>query len=72
VKGSGAGMEIPDNSKFIKGWYVYHPKVSAKDEILLATSETNIQNWNLCYGGRCQKLPKNKNEPLKLYVCDIK
>jgi hypothetical protein len=72
VKGSGAGMEPPENSKLVKGWYVYRHKVTAKDEILLATSETNIKNWSICYNGKCQELPKNENKPLKLYVCDSK
>ncbi len=72
IKGSGAGMEPPENSKLVKGWYVYSPKVSTKDEILLATSETNIKNWSVCFNGKCQELPKNGNKPLKLYVCDSK
>ena len=49
VKGSGAGMEPPENSKLIKGWYVYKPRISPKDEVLLATSETNIKNWSVCF-----------------------
>jgi len=72
VKGSGAGMEPPADSKLIKGWWVYKPKVSAKDELILATSETNIKNWNICFNGNCEELPKNQNKPLKLYACDSK
>ncbi|NBV93522.1 MAG: DUF1850 domain-containing protein, partial [Proteobacteria bacterium] len=33
------------------------------------TSETNIKNWNICFDGKCQELPKNENKPLKLYAC---
>ena len=72
IKGSGAGMEPPEKSKLIEGWWVYKPKVSPKNELILANSEINIKNWNICYGGKCQELPKNKNKPLKLHVCDSK
>jgi hypothetical protein len=72
VKGSGAGMEPPVDSKLIKGWYVYKPKVGPKDEVLLATSETNIKNWSVCFDNKCVELPKNENNPLKLYVCNSK
>jgi hypothetical protein len=72
IKGSGAGMEPPDDAKLVKGWWVYKPSISAKDELILATSQTNIKNWNICFNGKCKELPKNENKPLKLYVCDSK
>jgi len=72
IKGSGAGMEPPSNAKLIKGWWVYKPQVSAKDELILATSETNIKNWSICFDGTCEELPRNQNKPLKLYACDSK
>jgi hypothetical protein len=72
VKGSGAGMDPPENSKLIKGWWIYKPKISAKDELILATSEANIKNWSICFNGKCEELPKNENKPLKLYVCNSK
>ena len=36
------------------------------------TTVTNIKNWNICFNGKCEELPKNENKPLKLYACDSK
>ena len=72
IKGSGAGMEPPEDSKLVNGWWVYKPKNIKQKEIILATSNTNIENWKLCLSGECFELPNNKNNPLKLYVCDSK
>ena len=72
IKGSGAGMEPPEDSKLVNGWWVYKPKNIKQNEIILATSNTNIENWKLCLMGECFELPNNKNNPLKLYVCDSK
>ena len=61
IKGSGAGMEPPEDSKLVSGWWVYKPKNIKQNEIILATSNTNIENWKLCLRGECFELPNNKN-----------
>ena len=70
VQGSGAGMEVPEGSKFVDGWWVYRPKDIKTNELLLATSNTNIQNWKICFNGSCSVLKNNEEQPIKIYPCE--
>ena len=70
VQGSGAGMEVPEGSKFVDGWWIYRPKDIKTNELLLATSNTNIQNWKICFNGSCSVLKNNEEQPIKIYPCE--
>ena len=70
VQGSGAGMEVPEGSNFVNGWWIYKPKNIKTNELLLATSNTNIQNWKICYDNSCSVLKNNEEQPIKIYPCE--
>ena len=69
VQGSGAGMDPPEGSKFEGGWWVYKPNKLSVKELLLSTSNTNLENWKICFNGNCQILKKNNERPIKIYPC---
>ena len=69
VQGSGAGMDPPEGSKLKQGWWTYKPNQIKVKELLLATSDTNLENWKICFNGNCQILKKNNENPIKLYPC---
>jgi hypothetical protein len=55
VKGSGAGMEPPDDAVLEDGFYVWHPH-SAPVADLVLRREPHAGDWRLCAGGRCDML----------------
>ena len=69
IQGSGAGMDPPEGSKFKGGWWVYKPNKLSVKELLLSTSNTNLENWKICFNGNCQVLKKNNENPIKIYPC---
>ena len=69
VQGSGAGMDPPDGSLFANGWWTYKPKKINIEELFLATSNTNLVNWKICYNGICQVLNNNNEDPIKIFPC---
>ena len=52
VKGSGAGMEPPEDAVLKNGWWVYAPKFRRRPEIVLAASGATGRGWSLCARGR--------------------
>ena len=55
VKGTGAGMEIPDDAVLRDGWYVYRPHLPPLPALDLARSGA-VADWRLCAHGRCEVL----------------
>ena len=47
IKGSGAGMEPPDDAKLIDGWYVWAPASPRRSEVVLR-NRAGIDDWRLC------------------------
>lgn len=58
VKGSGAGMEPPDDAVLRSdGWWVYRPGLPPQQQLLLAVSGATPDGWLLCVdGGSCHQL----------------
>lgn len=52
IKGSGAGMEPPEDSVFEGGWWHYKPNVPPMPELRLATSGA-AGSWRLCTPRTC-------------------
>ena len=62
-------MDPPDGSLFANGWWTYKPKKINIEELFLATSNTNLVNWKICYNGSCQILNNNNEDPIKIFPC---
>ena len=55
IKGSGAGMEPPDDAVLQGGAWHYRPRVAAMDRLTLAHSPYTT-GYELCTGGSCRRL----------------
>ena len=55
IKGSGAGMEPPDDAVLQGGAWHYRPRVAAMDRLTLAHSPYTA-GYELCTGGSCRLL----------------
>lgn|SRR6056300_942277 len=70
IKGSGAGMDPPENAVLKNGWYVYKPQIGQIKELNLSTSNTDLVNWKICFNGNCTVLENNNQKPIKIYACE--
>lgn len=55
VRGSGAGMEPPEDAKLVNGWYVYTPQGTLPPALRLTRSPYTA-DYTLCADGRCQPM----------------
>lgn len=69
VKGSGAGMEPPENSVLKDGWWVYAPKVAPLERLVLAASGATGGGWELCAAGVCTQIADRPGDPAVVKVC---
>jgi hypothetical protein len=67
VKGSGAGMEPPDDARLIDGWYRWRPKRPLLPELVLGNSGM-AGEWRLCTDGQCQTLSDVLGHPIGVNV----
>ena len=70
VKGSGAGMEPPDGSVLVDGWWVYRPDLPVQARVVLAASGATGSGWRLCGGEECLMLGAASEDPITLEACD--
>ena len=63
IKGSGAGMEPPDNARLIDGWWQYHPKDLSVPEIRLANHGGVAGAWRICVEAACSALNSGPDSP---------
>lgn len=57
VKGSGAGMEPPEEARLVDGWYVWRPVGETRERILLRRAGEISGDWQFCpAGGTCMPL----------------
>lgn len=71
IKGSGAGMETPDDAVLKDGWYSYRPDIPPRKEIVLAASGKTGEGWTLCAAAQCIELGrKAEAEPIRIAPCD--
>jgi hypothetical protein len=69
VKGSGAGMEPPQNAVLKNGWWVYAPDIPPRRELALAASGAIGEGWSLCAKGQCRVIGAEAGEPAVLRAC---
>ena len=56
VRGSGAGMEPPEGSKLVDGWWIYRTRLAPLMQLNLAVSGATGRGWQLCTGAGCMDL----------------
>lgn len=69
VKGSGAGMEPPEDAVLQDGWWVYRPKVPALKKLSLASSGATSSGWTICAEGNCLSVGDTAGEAVLLEPC---
>ena len=55
VRGSGAGMEPPDDAVLAGGSWHYRPRLPPQERLQLARSGV-VADWQLCLAGTCRDL----------------
>ncbi len=55
IRGSGAGMEPPDDARLVHGVWNYRLADPWRREVVLARSEF-VPDYELCVAGRCRRL----------------
>ncbi|WP_162937364.1 DUF1850 domain-containing protein [Indioceanicola profundi] len=74
IRGSGAGMEPPDDARLEDGWWVYTPGIGPQERVVLAASDFTADHI-LCAGGSCKELsdwvhrPAGDDRPVEMSVC---
>ncbi|MBE2262813.1 MAG: DUF1850 domain-containing protein [Burkholderiaceae bacterium] len=56
IRGSGAGMEPPDNAELKDGWWVYPGALPPQQRIRLAVSGATGKGWQLCTDQACRDI----------------
>ena len=69
VKGSGAGMEPPQDAVLKDGWWVYRPTVGARPTVTLAASGATGAGWTLCSDQACMELGAEAGAAVELSAC---
>lgn len=70
VRGSGAGMEPPQDARLVDGWWVYRPAVAPVPELYLAASGATSDGWRLCTPGECITVGATRSQPVRLAACE--
>jgi hypothetical protein len=70
IKGSGAGMDPPENSVLKDGWWVYAPKVGPQHRLVLAASGATGSGWRLCTSEDCVEIGTRPGEPAVVSACE--
>lgn len=71
IRGSGAGMEPPDDARLVDGRWVYRPADPWRRSLVLAASEYGGDHL-LCIEGRCRRLAAilgDAHGPVELSPC---
>ena len=71
VRGSGAGMEPPEDAVFEDGWWVYVPVLPAQERLVLAASGATGAGWSLCTPGGCLTVGAEPGSPAILEACAL-
>lgn len=69
VKGSGAGMEPPDDAILKDGWWVYAPTLPVLPRLALAASGASVSGWSVCSEEGCANFGEMAGETIILEPC---
>lgn len=70
VRGSGAGMEPPQGSRLVGGWWVYEPDLPPIPRLVLASSGATGGGWTFCAAGECREIGDEAGDPVVIAPCD--
>ena len=56
VKGTGAGMEMPEEARFDGQWWRWAPAMAPLRELRLARSSAVPAGWRLCVADNCHAI----------------
>lgn len=73
VRGSGAGMEIPDDALWRDGAWEYRPRLAALERLRLTRSSFTA-DYQLCWAGACRSLtellgPAEEGSVVEAFAC---
>jgi hypothetical protein len=74
VKGSGAGMEMPEGAVLRDGWWHYRPVGKLPEKVTL-TRSSYVKDYELCWEQRCRALAEilgpsvREGETVELFAC---
>ncbi|SHF63073.1 DUF1850 domain-containing protein [Devosia limi] len=72
VKGSGAGIAIPEHAVWADGVWTYAPALPPLDSLNLAASGTTGAGWLLCgQDGQCLELGEEPDAPIKVWPARV-
>lgn len=69
VRGSGAGMEVPDGAVLEDGAWRYRPTLPPQRSISLASSGATGSGWRLCGETGCREIGAVAGEALTIAPC---
>jgi hypothetical protein len=76
VRGTGAGMEIPDGARLVNGFWTYRPHLPTLQPLRL-TRSTYTSGYEICIRGRCRLMSallgppaKKGSSALELWSCE--
>ncbi len=70
VKGSGAGIELPEDAVWEGDGWRYTPSLPALPKIVLAASGMTPGGWSLCTPEQCVVLGDNPGEPVSIWTAE--
>lgn len=69
VRGSGAGMEVPDGAVLRDGAWRYVPDLPPQTSLVLARSGATAGGWEICADGTCRAVGNVAGPPLEIRAC---
>ena len=69
VKGSGAGMDVPDGAVLEDGAWRYRPTLPPQQSISLASSGATGSGWKLCGETGCHEVGASAGAALTITPC---
>lgn len=69
VRGSGAGMEIPDGAVLRDGVWSYMPELAPQKALLLARSGATASGWEICADDKCVRVGETAGTPAEIRAC---
>jgi len=69
VKGSGAGIDPPQDARLEDGWWIYTPTIAPLPRLVLAASGATISGWSLCTQDDCMTLGVEATAPIVIEPC---
>jgi len=70
VKGSGAGMEPPEDAVLAGGWWAWTPSLPVQQKLVLAASGATSSGWSLCGDQHCIVVGDVSSEPVTIASCE--